>query len=225
MTPADVKKALNALGPDDKVWVAGSAAICPALAEDIDIWILKKSNLLAEKFSSAIWNQVDPTEYQSNVHGISSIREVHIEGGKYWPEQKIQVIHTTHKTIFDLLYSFDVSCHCFARNRHDYFVARPGATLPGQPIKILNGATEYQVNYPSTSKCGGPCSECWPDTPDNNPPEDYVDEGVKPTTTLTKTGKRLQEFTARYANTTPDMLWLPSFWPVTGLHEANTCLG
>lgn len=131
ITKEFVLSILNDINADNRVWVAGSAAICPTLAGDVDIWISAKSKVKPELFDVNVWPEFSVPEYGS-LPVSKRIQGSH-EGNK------IQFMFLNEgASIWDLLSGFDMSCHAWARNRAGFFIGAPGATFPGQPITILN---------------------------------------------------------------------------------------
>lgn len=220
-TRAQVLSTLKSINADDKVWVAGSAAIYPELASDIDIWILPKSHLKATDFAPEMWTDITSThDYPNLTIACSKRLELVVPEGIWGPALKVQVMFPQVKQIWELLDQFDVSCHAWARNKDGYLIAHPDATLPGSPIKWINEPPDMDIKDPyyeddfgnfemfETQVCTkGTCEICdgqnWP----------HIDAGdwhlITPAT-LVKPVNRLERFTARYANTTRDLLWLPA---------------
>lgn len=187
MTSEKVMSTLNGIaGTDPKVWIAGSAAICPQLAEDIDLWVMAKSALKPEAFDLNIWTEMPlmGDEYTDAIPNITKRLEVTVPSLGAEPPLKVQVMFTQFKQPWQLLDYFDMSCHLYARNIEDILVVHKDATLPGSPIK-LTGANNSLL----AKEDGCPCPSC--------KVHDYHQQ-------------RIEEFTTRYANTTRDMLWLPS---------------
>lgn len=185
ITRKRVLQALEALGADERVWVAGSAAIIPEKADDIDVWVLKKSGLKPEAFDGALWEPIlTPEGYpEKSIAGVTKRIQTVVPAVEGWTEAiKLQVMFTSWGNIFDLLETFDVSCHAWARRQDGFLVAHPKATLPGSPIVRLQGSL--------TGLCN--CDDC----------------KALAKTDLTET--RIQEFTTRYANTKGGDCWLPN---------------
>lgn len=188
MTKEKVLKVLNDISSGDPaVWVAGSAAICPALADDIDVWALKGSRLKPKDFNPDVWVDLGPIAqtYGDVLPGIIARKEATLPGLAGGESIKIQVMLTDWIDIYYGLNYFDCSCHAWARGYDGRLAASKEATLPGKPIV----AKSYQTSY-----CGNPnCEVCA-----------QLNAQAKWHT------ERVEEFLKRYANTTPDMLWLPS---------------
>jgi hypothetical protein len=174
---------LEALEADSRVWVAGSAAIIPEKADDIDIWTLKKSSLKPEAFNMDLWEEpLAPDGYSPMVlEGVTKRLQTTVPAIDGYTEAiKLQVMFTQHKTVFDLLETFDVSCHAWARNKAGFLVAHSKATLPGSPI----------VSLLPSSGCDDPECSC--------------NEHHK------LTAQRIEEFSKRYADTPASLCWLPA---------------
>lgn len=50
---------LDAIGADDRAFIAGSAAIAPAHADDIDVFVLPGSKVAKKEFDSFIWEPLN----------------------------------------------------------------------------------------------------------------------------------------------------------------------
>lgn len=185
MTPDKVLSTLRGIaGPDDdQVWVAGSAAICPALAQDIDIWSLAGSKLKPKQFNLDIWEELPVIDdYTDSIPGIISRFQTTMPALLGGEAIKVQVMLTSHKDIWNLLDYFDCSCHVYARNIYNCLSIDPEATLPGSPVKLLGNAEITLMEEGCT------CATC---------------------TNQRYHLARQAKFTDRYANVTPDQLWLP----------------
>jgi hypothetical protein len=192
VTPEKVLKILNDISSGDPhVWVAGSAAICPALANDVDIWVLGASKLKPKAFNPEVWASKPPLDFDPNyvdvIQGITTKREATIPSIAGSEAITIQVMFTTWADIYEGLKQFDCSCHVWARGWDGRLAATADSTLPGKPIKEL---TAYKENYFEES-CS--CSVC---SAYKTKRDWYL--------------QRVEEFTQRYANTAPDLLWLPT---------------
>lgn len=209
MTPTSVMTALKTLEPDRKVWIAGSAAICPALASDIDIWVLPKSTLKPEAFSPDIW-----TEFGENYTSIAhkSIQCIIPAQPPYWPASRIQVMFVNEHiaNIYDLLETFDVSCHAYGRNKDGFLVVHPKATIPGKLINWINQPYDSSDDDDEASNNWCPQGEC--ETCDGYWALKEAADAANPPEPKSEAPKlsRIERFTLRYANTTPELLWLPS---------------
>jgi hypothetical protein len=207
ITRKRVLEVLTALEADDRVWVAGSAAIMPEKADDIDLWVMKKSELKAEVFEPSIWTDLQiaaeaPGYEGSTIPGITKRLQCVVPGIEGFGDGfTIQIMFTSFKSPMDLLEHFDVSCHAWARNKDGFLVASPKATVPGSPIVRLKPPTENP--YADYIFCPDDCETC-----------DSVKEKIAAwqATHLSEdlTDKRIQEFTLRYADTTLDMCWMPA---------------
>jgi hypothetical protein len=147
MTKETILKAINALKADKYVWVAGSAAICPALAEDIDIWVFPKSSVKYEQFDQNIWTPPSAEQAANYPPSLAVHKlEVAVPSSDFWEGHKIQVMFVQPhiKNIKLLLDQFDCSCHRYARDKDGYLMAHPLATLPGAQITLFSQA-EYSI--------------------------------------------------------------------------------
>ena len=183
-------------GEHDKVWVAGSAAICPDLAGDIDLWVMRKSGLKPEMFNKDIWADIGQEQFQnynSAIPGITARLETTLPAVGDVAPLKIQIMFTDHPTIWDLMDYFDCSCHLYARDKDGCLAVDPEATLPGSPVRLVGPAA-----YLESADFDGPsavcdCNDCKKERANGNW---HV--------------ARKEKFTQRYAHTTRELLWLPS---------------
>lgn len=192
MTKTDVLSALSGVGKMDpaNVWVAGSAAIIPALAEDIDIWVIDSKVIKPKMFSPSLWTHYELPTYGSIIPLTAKIGCVIPPLFPQMSELKIEVMFTQGlKSIFDLLVYFDAPCHAFARNLAGFFVAGLDATLPGVPMPVPPDPDEM----PAEHNCK--CANCQ---------AGYNKEVLH--------RKRIITFNERYADAekTRQLLWLPS---------------
>jgi hypothetical protein len=192
ITRQKVREVLKALEVDEKVWVAGSAAIMPEKASDIDLWVMKKSTVKAEVFEPSIWTDIGklPDGYEV-IPGITKRLQCNVPGIEGFGDAfTIQIMFTQFRQPWDLLEHFDVSCHAWARNKDGFLVASPKATVPGSPIVRLKS----KGNYDWANACD--CEDC----------KKFQKTLIEPDLT----DKRIQEFTLRYADTKGADCWLPS---------------
>jgi hypothetical protein len=161
------------------------------------MWVFIKSKVKPEKFSAEIWQDLPFNDHYPS-HLASKRLQVEVPAGPLWPAQKLQVmfVHDTIKDIYALLSMFDVSCHAWARNKEGFLVKHPQATLPGKPVVWLNkpSTSDIDVDYLCTKGTCVECDESW---------AELAAQAAAP-----KLPSRLEKFTARYANTTIDDLWL-----------------
>jgi hypothetical protein len=195
ITRKRVLEVLTALEADERVWVAGSAAIMPEKASDIDLWVMKKSDLKAEAFEPAVWNDIGllPGNYEV-IPGITKRLQCNVPGIEGFGDGlTIQIMFTSFKQPWELLEHFDVSCHAWARNKEGILVASPKATVPGSPIvRLKQKGPDWLQGFEISCEC---------------------DDCQKAKILITEpdlTDTRIQEFTLRYADTTRDMCWLPA---------------
>jgi hypothetical protein len=211
MTKQTVNEVLENVGlADPRVWVAGSAAIYPEKAEDIDLWVMKNAKLKPEAFDAELWAEKPqpPKEsgYPSNPQ-ITKRLELQLPQVLGSAPLKIQVMFTDFLGPMELLDTFDASCHAYARNAQGFLVVHPKATRPGSPIVRLKGSSsdwwitysdeDFEKWYNNSVEC---CSSCKKNA--------EMFKNLRLQGDLTS--KRIQEFTQRYADTTPDLLWLPA---------------
>lgn len=196
VTRQQVISTLTTLDADRKhVWVAGSSAIYPEKADDIDIWVFPKSDLKVEAFNETLWEDFPAPSYGNSLP-IKARRQATVPGGPWGDPVKIQVMFVENcKDIFYLLNCFDVSCHAWARNVEGYLVGHPKATFPGQPIHWINEPLQANTNYLCAEGSCGVCDKTWAALKAAHKPDG-------PT--------RLEDLTTRYAGTTTDLLWLPA---------------
>lgn len=157
------------LPPDvlSRAWIAGSAAIAPRQASDIDVWVLDTPDATAlREHAQKTWGGLAcwhagpsiPAVDDENAGGFSGAgaSEFARKGialvGQATPggqDQPIQVLTIGYKTIDELLASFDLSCHAWAvpvetvshlANWHALHYAI-GATLPSELPRVLMWAT------------------------------------------------------------------------------------
>lgn len=150
MTKEIVLTTLRNLNADARVWVAGSAAIVPDLAGDLDIWVEATSTLKYESFNLDLWEE-KPQLYKS----LPVDHKLQVT----FNNLKIQVMFLEKGvSIFDLLGKFDVSCHQFARNVNGVFIAGSQATFPGTPIHQLQ--PDYEpAPFLDDEPLGGYCAD------------------------------------------------------------------
>lgn len=187
MTPEKVLEILKSTTSNSPAaWVAGSAAICPQLAEDIDIWLLGRGAIPKPMdYSPNIWTDLPPIgdEYTDTLSGVLARKKATIPAIGPNPAIKVQIMWTNWSAITVGLDQFYASCHKWARDLKGHFVGGSGATFPGQPIKLKE--------YPEWNGCD--CPQC---------------SKAKSAAAYHQT--RLADFTARYADPTKFVLWLPS---------------
>lgn len=130
-TTQTVLKLLNKFS--DNTWVAGSAAIAPHKADDIDVYFLSPNLPLLAQVATPFGSFSVPshTTYPTSDAKILTIIDTEFE------DHKVQLIWSGHTCIHALLASFDVSCHAWAINKLGQRVHHPDATLPGEPIKFI----------------------------------------------------------------------------------------
>lgn len=150
LTKHGVLQILNLFPPNksyESFICAGSAAIRPETANDVDIFTVGMSPVGAAYTLLDImglgWKMKDKGHYASNPI-IDRIFETFIEGSM------VQLIITQGiKTVNDLLNSFDCSCHAWAIDRDGFMTRHPKATLPGKPINFIN---VWDQNYSQMRK-------------------------------------------------------------------------
>lgn len=136
-------------GSSPKVVVAGSAAICPEKAQDIDIWILgghMPKSVEETDFFPIATDPPEPinltsyaTQLANQVCCAATFKAAASEGG--WL-RKIQVFHFASwaaMNVEKLLGQFDLSCHAWAWSPGAGYQGLPQSTLPMlEPVEFLH---------------------------------------------------------------------------------------
>jgi hypothetical protein len=128
---------LITIGGDPHIFVAGSAAIRPDKAEDIDVWVPKGSVFDPKKLPKDIWFARDSRE-----DGYSNVIPVRYkyESATWDPAFSVQIMWLGEcLRPIELLNLFDVSCHAYALLADGTQVKAPWATRPGDPITVREG--------------------------------------------------------------------------------------
>lgn len=138
---------------DDKVYVAGSAAIVPELAGDVDIWVGGKSKFKPSNLDMGVWAE---KTCPSDIEGYESLPvDYRYEAFVPGPDNlmvKVQIMFLTPGTsIWDLLAQFDCCCHMFARTRAGNMMVGKAAVSPSvyplYPHINVEGKNEGQVQF------------------------------------------------------------------------------
>lgn len=121
---------------DSQIVVAGSAAICPVAAGDVDVWFIGDRQVSLPP--AGLFEPLELNEVTLNTIYPPGASFRVVANGVGHEGVRIQLLKSSCRTVEGLLDTFDLSCHAFAINRNTERWHHPRATLPGLPMHALN---------------------------------------------------------------------------------------
>jgi len=141
-------------------WIAGSYAVDPHQAGDIDLWLINRpitADAIAHSLTPFIMEGIplttsDVPQYEG-VRDFNRVATWYGRGSTYYFENDahrdldVQIMITQHATVNELLAGFDLSCHQQAFSLHDpdHVVRSDEFTGTGKPIIITRFTTPYST--------------------------------------------------------------------------------